>query len=62
MVEKSDIEKEAEEIKSAPAIQPLPPIGRCAFCGRLSHDLTLVERHGEFERYKCHVCVGAIHE
>ena len=56
-----DIEAEAEAIASSTVVAPGPPLGRCAWCGRLSHDLTFIESVHGLERRKCHVCVGAIY-
>lgn len=56
------IEQEAQAIANAPPVTSLPPIGRCSWCGRLSHDLALVEVVHGMERYKCHVCRGVVYE
>jgi hypothetical protein len=57
-----DIAAEAQAIMNAPVVTPGPPLGRCSWCGRLSHDLTLTEVVHGLERFKCHVCTGTFHE
>jgi hypothetical protein len=62
-MEKPDIKVEKAEIESAPKVPPGPVLGRCHWCGRLTH-----ERHPHHdylgghlvnERFKCPTCVGA---
>lgn len=48
---------EPEPIK-AEVVAPLPPVGRCHWCGQPAAELTLVEVVHGVERMRCAKCGG----
>ena len=50
------VDKEAQEIASAPRVELGPAVGRCHFCGGFARELRLIEVVNGVERYKGECC------